>query len=135
MSLPFRPSPNSMPVPSFSLLQVANVYVPFVDVLGTGKPFLYNSVSFVDFIVASLVGTLTTLTNVQIGIFDPLHAAYKSVGTSDLSFGISQGITVLGIGLVQPVFQSTFHRVTTPYISANTFKAIGKSRLTSVYPT
>ncbi|SPO45056.1 uncharacterized protein PSANT_02742 [Moesziomyces antarcticus] len=107
-------------------LSVVEVYLPFIDVLGTGKPFRRSVSTYMDQLIPALVGGLSQLHNTQLAYFDPPHAAYKAAGGSTLSFQAGQGLvnSIDGPGLVSPVVQTVFERTTSSPISAAAFRAM-----------
>ncbi|PWZ02180.1 hypothetical protein BCV70DRAFT_58595 [Testicularia cyperi] len=107
-------------------LSVVEVFLPFVDVLGTGKAFRRSVVTYMDQIIPALVGGAKEFHNAQLAYFDPEHAAYRSAGGSSLSFRAAQGIvnTVDGPGLVSPLFQSLHSRTASSAISESQFQAM-----------
>ena len=54
-------------------LSVVEVYLPFVDVLGDGKPFRRSAKTYMDQLIPTLVGGVTQFTNAQLAYFDPEH--------------------------------------------------------------
>ncbi|SPC62438.1 uncharacterized protein UHOD_04233 [Ustilago sp. UG-2017b] len=73
-------------------LSVVEVYLPFVDVLGDGKPFRRSAKTYMDQLIPTLVGGVTQFTNAQLAYFDPEHVAYKPAGGITLSFAAAQGL-------------------------------------------
>ncbi|KAJ1583045.1 hypothetical protein NDA11_005759 [Ustilago hordei] len=73
-------------------LSVVEVYLPFVDVLGDGKPFRRSAKTYMDQLIPTLVGGVTQFTNAQLAYFDPEHVAYKPAGGITLSFAVAQGL-------------------------------------------
>ncbi len=53
---------------------MVEVYLPFVDVLGTGKAVRRSVTTYMDQLVPMLVGGLTQFHDAQLAYFDPAHA-------------------------------------------------------------
>jgi len=131
--------------------QTASVYLPFVDAIGTGKPFSKQVAVYANQLIPSLVSSLLYLNNQQIADFDPSDAvslpeeglflprikaqrcllpsifeqAYRAIG-NEVGVTISQGLKnpIDGPGLLLPRFQGHWNLSSTSTIPASTFHAI-----------
>ena len=70
-----RPA-NTIPL-QVQQLSTLEMYLPFVNVLGTGKAFRRSVKSYQDQLVPALVGSLEQLHDGQVANFDPAHAVSR----------------------------------------------------------
>lgn len=91
LSLRLRPD-TSFP-PSRIHLQSVNFYIPFVDVLKDGKtPFSKPTIGYINQLIPVVVADLE-LNGQHVGVFDPKHAPYKTIGDgSELAITVSEGL-------------------------------------------
>ncbi|CAD6924314.1 unnamed protein product [Tilletia controversa] len=97
-----------------------HLYVPWVQgVASSQKPFSYHYRSFSNSFFASLLGNLFQNANVRTASFDPPHAAYKAVGSSNFSLSAD-----VGLFKSTPLFISTFQRASSPVMTVDFVSSI-----------
>ncbi|SPO37638.1 uncharacterized protein PSFLO_03113 [Pseudozyma flocculosa] len=104
-------------------LRAASFYIPFVDRIGTGRPFARSVVTLQDELVPVIVSRLTGLIDNRLASFDPPRAAYKEQG-GRLTTSVFQGLSIAGIGIQRAAITASFRKTTRGPIREDVLRGI-----------